>query len=582
MKNRSLLGPRGFAIAAWGALLSGVPVSATAQQSGLPSRQQIELPDRVAPPTAVDVRISDEASRAVPCPFDQSDLTVRLDEVRFVGVNGAPLPPEIGLLLAGIAPSAEEQPISQLCDLRDAAAARLSAAGYIAAVSIPPQEISRDARTATLAVIPARLVGIEVVGDAGGYAGSLAARGERLKAIYPLRSGDVERELMLASDTPGLDVRMTLVSAGTAPGEVIGRLEVSKRDFEIVANVQNYGSRAIGREIASVRAEFYGLTGLSDVTFVGASSTGDFQEQWTLQGGHYLSLDSGFTFGGSVVYAESRPGIGAIDLRANSLLAAIEAYAPVVRTVASRITFGGGLELINQESSVRGGGISVPLTRDQLRVAFLKMDGTHRKLRRDGSEAFSLDGTLQLRQGLDILGASERGVADGLYFPSNLEGDPTALVVRGGLSARTQQGNFALLGRVEGQYSASPLLGFEEYAVGNFTIGRGYDPATTLGDSAIGARLQPSLFLRAGDGIFEPYLFADAVRIWNEDSITAENGRTLVSAGLGARVYIANRYVFDAGWARPFDKALNIPGAERAPDRLLVSITASFGPSGRR
>lgn len=564
------------------ALLASVSVPAIAQQNGLPTRQQIELPDRVTPPTAIDVRISDEASSAVLCPFDRADLTVRLDEVRFVGVNNAPLPPEIGQLLAGIVPSTQERPISQLCELRDAAAARLSAAGYIAAVSIPPQEISRDARIATLAVIPARLVGVEVIGDAGGYAKSLAARGERLKAIYSLRSGDVERELMLASDAPGLDVRMTLVSAGAVPGEVIGRIEVSKRDFEIVANVQNYGSRAIGREIASVRAEFYGLTGLSDVTFVGASSTGDFQEQWTLQGGHYFSLDRGFTFGGSVVYAESRPGIGAIDLRANSLLAAIEAYAPVVRTVATRITFGGGLELINQESNVCGGGISVPLTRDQLRVAFLKMDGTHRKLRRDGSEAFSLDGTLQLRQGLDILGASERGGADGPYFPSNLEGDPTALVVRGGLSARTQQGNFALLARVEGQYSASPLLGFEEYAVGNFTIGRGYDPATTLGDSAFGARLQPSLFLRAGEGIFEPYLFADAVRIWNEDSITAENGRTLVSAGLGARVYIANRYVFDAGWARPFDKALNIPGAERAPDRLLVSLTASFGPSGRR
>lgn len=562
-------------------LLASVSVPAMAQQSGLPTRQQIELPDRVAPPASVDVRISDETARKGPCPFDGAVLSVRLDEVSFVGVNGAPLPPEIGQLLAGIAPSPQERPISQLCDLRDAAAARLSAAGYIAAVTIPPQDIARDARSAKLAVIPARLIDIEVVGDASGYAGSLADRGERLKAIYPLRSGDVERELMLASDTLGLDVKMTLVSAGTAPGEVVGRIEVSRRDFEIIANLQNYGSQAIGREIASVRAEFYGLTGLSDVTFVGASSTGDFQEQWTLQGGHYFSLNSGLTFGGSVVYAESRPGIGAIDLRANSLLAAIEAFAPIVRTVGSRVTFGGGLELINQESNVVGGGISVPLTRDQLRVAFLKLDGTHRKLRRDGTEAFSLDGTLQVRQGLNILGASERGVVDGPYFPSNFEGDPTALVVRGGLSGRMQQGNFALLARVEGQYSANPLLGFEEYAVGNFTIGRGYDPATTLGDSAIGGRLQPSLFLRAGNGIFEPYLFADAVRIWNEDNFTSENGRTLVSAGLGARVYVANRYVFDAGWARPFDKALNIPGTERAPDRLLVSVTASFGPSGR-
>lgn len=575
-------GQRCLALASACTLLASVAGPAMAQQSGLPTRQQIELPDRVQPPPPSKATVSSETIRSSSCPFDTSSLTVRLDEISFVGLNGASLPSELAQFLADIRPLAEEGSISQLCDLRDTAAARLSAAGYIAAVTIPPQEIAHGSRSAKLAVIPARLVGVEVVGDVGGHAAGLAARTERLKAIYPLRTADVERELLLASDAPGLDVKMTLLSAGTAPGEVVGRLTVSRRDFEIVANTHNYGSRASGREIASVRAEFYGLTGLADQTFIGASSTVDFEEQWTLQGGHYFSLNSGLTFGGSVIYAESRPGIGALDLRANSLLAAVEAYAPVLRTLASRVTFGGGLELINQESNLHGGGISAPLTRDQLRVAFLKLNATHRRLRADASEAFLLDGTLQLRQGLDILGASEQGAADGLYFPSNLEGDPTALVVRGGLTARMQQRNLALLARVEGQYSASPLLGFEKYAVGNFTVGRGYDPATTLGDSAIGARLQPSVFLGADDGIFEPYLFVDAVRIWNEDSITPENGRTLVSAGLGARVYIANRYVFDVVWARPFDKALDIPGAERAPDRLLVSLTASFGPSGRR
>lgn len=581
MLKTVFVGPPRPTLSLAAALLASLSFPVFAQQSGLPSRQQIELPDRVTPPAATDVRISDEASRSAPCPFDASGLTARIEMVSFVGANGDELPQEISKLLADLRPSVEEAPIAQLCDLRDTAAARLSAAGYIAAVTIPPQEISREARTALLVVIPARLVGVEVVGDAGGYAGRLGARAERLKAIYPLRTSEVERELLLASDAPGLDVKMTLVSAGTAPGEVIGRLDVSERDFEIVANAQNYGSSAIGREIGSVRAEFYGLTGLSDVTFIGASGTRDFNEQWTLQGGHYFSLDSGLTVGGSVVYAETRPDVGALDLRANSLLASVEAYAPVVRTLATRLTLGGGLELIDQESNLGGGGGAVPLTRDQLRVGFLKLAGTHRKLRGDGTEALSLDGTFQLRQGLDILGASERGVADGPYFPSNLEGDPTAFLMRGGLSARVQQRNFALLARVEGQYSASPLLGFEEFAVGNFTIGRGYDPATTLGDSAIGARLQPSAFLRAGRSVIEPYAFFDAVRIWNEGTFTTENGHTLTSAGIGARLYVTNRFVLDLAWARPFDKAINAAGAERAPGRLLVSLTASFGPSGR-
>ncbi len=527
------------------------------------------------------MQISDTTPRTAPCPLDESDLTVRLEVVNFTGVNGVALPGEIARLLEDVRPSGEEAPVAQLCDLRDAAAAKLSSAGFIAAVTIPPQEVTREARTATITVIPARLVDIEVVGTAGRQARRVLGRAEKLKSIYPLRTSDLERELLLASDIPGLDVKMALVSAGSAPGEVIGRLEVSERAFEVVANAQNYGSTSIGREIGSVRAEFYGLTGLSDITFVGASTTADLEEQWTLQAGHYLTLDGGMTLGGSILYAESRPDIGALDLRANSLLGAIEAFVPVIRTVADRVTIGGGLELIDQESNLRGGGISVPLTRDRLRVGFIKLEGNHRGLRRDGTEGFSIDGILQLRQGLDILGASERGQADGLYLPSNLEGDPTALVVRGGVTARAQARNLALLARMEGQYSASPLLGFEKYAVGNFTIGRGYDPATTQGDSAFGARLQPSIFVRAGTALIEPYAFGDAIRIWNEDTFTTENGRTLVSAGLGARLYLASRFVLDATWAHPFDKPINLPGAQRAPDRLLLSLTASLGPKGR-
>jgi hemolysin activation/secretion protein len=573
--------PCRLVMAACSLMLSSVSIPAIAQQSSLPTRQQIELPDRALPPPINGVKVSQEARRPLPCPFDANELSLRIETINFIGVGGMALPVEISRELAEIRPSNEEVSISQLCDLRDAAVARLSASGYIAAVTIPPQEIRRDSRAVTLIVIPARLVDIEIVGVAGKQAKRVLARADRLKAIYPLRTSDLERELLLASDIPGLNVKMALASAGSVPGEMIGRLEVSERAFEIVANAQNFGSAAIGRELGSFRAEFYGLTGLSDVTFIGASSTGDFEEQWTLQAGHYLTLDSGLTLGGSILYAESRPGIGALDLRSNSLLGAIEASMPLVRALADRLTIGGGLELIDQESDLQGGAISVPLTRDRLRVAFVELQGSHRKLRRDGRETFSLDGVLELRHGLNILGASERGEADGLYLPSNLEGDPTAFVVRGGLTSRVQQGRFALLARVEGQYSANPLLSFEKYAVGNFTIGRGYDPASTLGDSALGARLQPSIFVPAGKNVIEPYAFVDAVRIWNKDTFTTENGRTLASAGLGARLYVANRFVLDAAWAHPFDKPINLPGVERAPDRLLVSFTASFGPKGR-
>ncbi|ABC62094.1 ShlB/FhaC/HecB family hemolysin secretion/activation protein [Erythrobacter litoralis] len=558
-----------------------VAVGGSLSAQSLPSREQIELPQPTAPDLNPNISVDREDVRQAPCPFDASELTANITTVTFSGPDNRVLPADIAALLADIVPGEGMLPISQLCDLRDEAARRLDDAGYIAAVTIPEQQISNEARSARLSVILARLAEVQVVGDQGGQAGRIAARVERLKNLYPLRIADLERELLLASDNPGLDVALNLVAAPNGqPGEVIGQLRVIRKPFAITASANNLGSRALGREIGSVRAELYGLTGLADVTFIGASATLDFEEQWTIQGGHYFSLDSGLTFGGSLAYAESRPTIG-LPLKADSLLGAIEAYYPVTRTVTSRGILGGGLEIINQDSVLSAGGVTVPVTRDKLRVAFAKLEGTQREFAPDGRVISLLSGTIQLRKGLDIFDATQRGTADGLYFPSKLEGDPTALLVRGGYSISQRFGDFALLTQLQGQYSGVPLLAFEEFSVGNYTIGRGYDPASTSGDSALGVRVQPSVVFRSGRTTIEPYGFVDAVRIWNKDTFTTENGRSLSSAGLGARVYFADRFVLDAAWAHPFDKPLNVPGSSRAPGRFLVSLTASFGPSAR-
>jgi hemolysin activation/secretion protein len=561
--------------------LASSPALAQSADPVFPSREQIQLPDTDVAPVDSRVTVNKPDLRPVPCAFEGSGLNADLRSVRFTDASGGALPPAVAALLTGISPARGQRPLTQMCDLRDAAAARLSNSGYLAAVTIPQQNIDNASGAARLDVILARIVDIEVVGDAGAQASRVAARAERLKSLFPVRTQDLERELLIAADNPGLDIQMNLVAANRGtPGEVIGRLAVRPRTFSVTANASNYGSKALGRGVASLRAEVYGLTGLADVTFFGVSSTLDFEEQVSVQAGHYMTFDNGLTFGGSLALARSRPDIG-LPLRSKSLLGSIEAYAPVLRTVASRAIVGGGLEIINQEGELRAGGASFPLTRDKLRVAFLKAEGSSRELNLDGTERLSFGGSIQLRKGLDIFDASERGEADEGYFPSRLEGDPTAMLVRGGLSSRLRAGPFLLSGQLQAQYSAKPLLSFEEYSVGNYTIGRGYDPASTSGDSALAARVQPSVLLGSGQTWFEPYAFYDAVRIWNHDSMTSEDGRTLKSAGLGLRAYFLNRFVIDGTWARPFDRPLDLPGVERAPRRFLISLSTSFGPSVR-
>ena len=47
---------------------------------------------------------------------------------------------------------------------------------------------------------------------------------------------------------------------------------------------------------------------------------------------------------------------------------------------------------------------------------------------------------------------------------------------------------FALGAR--GQYAWKPLLSFEEFSAGNYTVGRGYDPGALLGDRGWGTQAE--------------------------------------------------------------------------------------------
>src|SRR5690606_12506094 len=122
---------------------------AAAQGAGtLPSREQIELPPTAAAEAAPQVSVVNQQGSAAACPFGQSDLTAQIDAVTFSDASGGALPAEMVGVLATVEPADSDQPIAQICRLRDEAASRLLAAGYIAAVTIPSQEITRDSRIA--------------------------------------------------------------------------------------------------------------------------------------------------------------------------------------------------------------------------------------------------------------------------------------------------------------------------------------------------------------------------------------------------------------------------------------------------
>ena len=202
-------GNSGYLLAGVASLLVAVPAPGAAQaQTNLPtgpSREQIEQRNVPQPPRLPRARV--EARNALPtepCPLRDSGLQANLTAVEFVGPGGVELPAVIRTLLADVQPPQGERPIAVICEIRDAATARLRREGYIAAVQIPLQRI--ESGKLRLEVVTGQLIDVRMRGDAPPFRAQLVARAEQLKALQPFNQFEAERILLLASDIPGVEV----------------------------------------------------------------------------------------------------------------------------------------------------------------------------------------------------------------------------------------------------------------------------------------------------------------------------------------------------------------------------------------
>ena len=137
---------------------------------------------------------------------------------------------------------------------------------------------------------------------------------------------------------------------------------------------------------------------------------------------------------------------------------------------------------------------------------------------------------------------------------------------------------FSLALDSEVQWANHPLLAFEEYSVGNYTIGRGYDPGAVTADRAIALRpeVRANVLQRPKMSV-QLFGFYDRVWLWNLDRFSTEHGRSVSSLGAGVRAAIAPYFLVEATYAKPVDRPF-IDGV-KPPARLLLSLTTLFSPT---
>jgi hemolysin activation/secretion protein len=558
------------------AVVAGLVFSspAIAQTTG-PTREELELPQPATTASPNGVAIDRDATFRSNCPFDASTLTANIQRVVFTSVSGGELAPELARSLSTVTAPQGVQPLSTVCDVRDAANAALRRDGWIATVQIPQQELVDTLR---LDVVSASISELRITGDPGPYRDQIARQLAPLQELNPLNERDAERILLQANDIPGLSMRLSLAPAGGEPGQVIGNLAVSYTPYAVYLNARNYNSKRVGRETLYGRFEYYGLTGLADVTFVGAQTTLDFEEQQIVQAGHEFGIGpTNIRLGGSLTYAWSQPDIANLDLKTNSLIANLEARFPLIRSVTSRGDVALGFDLINQKTDVG----AFPLSKDAIRALYIRATFSGQKRRIDGAPWLTYDAFFETRRDIDILDATDFGPfglaqTDGVSA-SRPFGDATATIVRAGADVFASLGSiFGVRARGEGQWTDQPLLNYDEFSIGNLTIGRGYDPGANSGDRAIGGSFEATANVIDRVGMrAQLFGFYDVVRIENLDFGTPDPKRTLESAGGGIRFFLRDGLRAEVTYAKPLDRAL-FSDTRKPPERVLFSITTKF------
>lgn len=461
--------------------------------------------------------------------------------------------------------------LAQVNELADKVTALYRDRGFILSRAVvPAQQVDHGALT--IRIIEGSIDKVELRGDAGGATGALQAHGARITAQHPLTADVLERELLLAGDLPGLELRNVLTPSRTVTGAADLALVASERPVDGYVALDNRGSRYLGPYELMAGVFFndplrtggrLGLNGVitpdqgPDLAY-GAVS---YDQPLTAEG---LRL---FT---SASFTETRPGsvLRALDTRGKALNLGTSLSYPLVRSRDFNVTVSGSLGYRNVRSD--NDAVS-PLFSDHVRTVDA---GLFANLLDNWGGYSSL--SLSLSRGLDLFDATTSA------SPARSHANASGIFTRASFEASHTQPLFdriSLLVAGAGQTAfGSSLLASEQYALGGYAFNRAFDASEVTGDSAIAGRAELRWDaierFRAVSGI-TPYGFYEGGQVWQSHALPGEAGsESLFSGGAGLRFAIAERLSADVEWAKPIGH--DVAAAGNRASRFFFSVVTNF------
>jgi hemolysin activation/secretion protein len=426
---------------------------------------------------------------------------------------------------------------------------------HLSRAIVPPQDI-HDGRI-RLQVVEGRITEVTLKGEGAEQFG-IRPMLSAVVAEQPSRLATLERQLLLINGQPGVRIEDTgLEEIGTATGRF--RLTVYVKAWHLFTSfgVDNLGLSSVNSYLAP-----------GDSLVVNLSTTPTDPRQLAFGRVAYdvpVGTD-GARVGASGYYSEVWPGDARHLYSDNTKTESFEFHGSIVplQSQKSSLTLTAAMNFSNAaENDVFGS-----VYRDHIRFASLTSD--YRLQDNFGGTNYL---TLNYRQGLDILGASQSG--DDFSSREGASSDFSALnfwFTR--YQTLSDAWSVKLAGA--GQWASGPLFLSQQFYLGGAAFGRGYGSAEISGDNGIAGtfelRFDQKAHFRYLSG-YQLYAFVDSGTAWN-DGYGFSDGLSLTSAGVGVRLFLVNDLQADIGVA--------VPLSYRAPDntsrsaRFLFSLSSAF------
>lgn len=515
-------------------------------------------------PTAPDIQVEPSQQPAVPA---ADTATIQVNSLHLTGQS---LYSEAELLAVTGFSAGQELTLSALQQMASRIAAFYHAKGYfVAQAYLPAQEIQQGA--VTIAVVEGRYGDITLRNQ------SNLADQQANSSLAGINSGEViessalESRLLLLSDTPGVNVRSTLV-----PGASVGAADL------IVDVVP--GQRVTGSIDADNGGNYYTgeyrLGGTLNINnLAGRGDVATLRVLHGFDGLNYGRAAYQMQFGkatAGVAYSrmEYELGKGFSDLDANGTadIASVFASYPLLRSRRSNLYAQVGYDYKTFEDRI---DVIPQVTDKNIHVLMTTLRGDHRD---DFGRGGVTAGGVTWSTGVLDIETPEARAADDISARRNGDYNKLNMYV---MRLQNISDRVSLYGSVSGQLASKNLDSSEQMSLGGMYGVRAYPQGEAFGDEGYLATLEARYLLaqlssqQLGQVHLVGFVDGGSVTVNKDPWDASDNTRTLSGAGVGVNWVDTNNFSVKTSYARK----LGSEKATAAPDsngRFWVQLVKYF------